>query len=768
MPCFAKSLLDRIAPDKKYDVLIQRGQAHLSLKQIDEAEKDFHAAHDLKPKEPGALVGLAQTLINHGKVKEAQAETDRALALDPEDVGALTLKGELRRITGDRDGAIEYFGKALAKRQNNVLALLGRAAALVDENKDEAAQKDLTQVLTLVPKHPMALYLQALTLAKKKDFSGAREKLQDAGPALDDHMPSVFLKGAVAYALNEPEQAIKNLTLYVDRVPNNLKARELLAATYMRARQPAKVIDVLQPMLKPVEDTYALSEKRLEEAKENKDDPTRFEAEQKRHAQIGAEYARFMSLVGTAYMQLGKVTEGTSYFAKAADAAPDAASIRTQLALGRLAEGNSDEATGDLKMALDIDKNSNRAGILLALVELRKGKYDDALASAKKLQDMKSMAGNPLPQNLMGAAYLGKQDKAKAAEMFEAALKTKPDFAPARMNLAQLAIADKKYDEARRQYEAILKDNSKNIEAMTALANLANIEKKPDEVAKWLKSASDANPKAVAPQLRLIALYNSQRNFSEAVAVARQLNVDVPNNPRVLEVLGRAELAAGNTDRATSTFRQLSELAPTSGRGLVLLAGAQIAAKEIDRARDTLRKAIAVDPDYTPAHVSLVQLELREKNYEAAMNVADALRNSQPKSSVGDMMRGDVLMAEGKADMAAAAYRAGIKRAESTALVLRLYNAERNAKKTDVAFKTLEDWLAKHENNSTARSILASAYLLDGKYQRAIEQSEILWPSRRTTPSSSTTSPGCTRRRATSAPRNTPSGPTRWRRNRPR
>ncbi len=441
-----------------------------------------------------------------------------------------------------------------------------------------------------------------------------------------------------------------------------------------------------------------------------------------------------MSLLGTAYMQAGQLNKGTSYFSKAADAAPDAASIRTQLALSHLAQGQSDEAAGDLKMALDIDKDSSRAGILLALLELRKGEYDKALASAKSLEGMKSMKDNPLPQNLMGAAYLGKKDEAKAAEMFNAALKIKPDFVPARMNLAQLAIRDKKYDEARQQYEAVLKESSKNVEAMTALANLANVEKKPDEVVKWLRMASDTDPKGVAPQIRLITFYNSQRRFNDALTVARQLNIDVPNNPRVLEVLGRAEMAAGNPDRAISTFRQLAEVVPKSGRALVLLAGAQLGAKDTDASRRTLQKAIEVDPNYTPGHVSLVQLELREKNYDAALKAADNLGSVEPKSPAGDMMRGDVMMAQKKPAEAVTAYKAGLKLAQSSALVLRLYNAEREAGNKKEAYATLSDWLDKHKDDNAVRNILASAYLLDGSYDKAIKESEVLLAVRQDNP----------------------------------
>ncbi len=726
--------LDKVAPDKKYETLIERGQAFLSLKKLDDAEKSFKSAHEMKPDDPSALVGISQTLINRGKVKDAEDEADRALKVAPDDVGALTLKGELRRIVGDREDAIRWFDKALAKRRNNVLALLGRAAALIDLNQDAKAQKDLQTVLTLVPKHPMALYLQALTLAKKKDYAGAREKLQDAGPALDDHMPSVFLKGAIAYALNEPEQAIKNLSYYLDRVPNNLRARELLAATYMHARQPNKVIATLQPAEKNVEDIYAQVQKRLDEAKKQKDDQARIDNEQKLHDRMAAEYARFMSMLGTAYMQAGQLNKGTSYFSKAADAAPDAASIRTQLALSHLAQGQSEQAAGDLKMALDIDKDSNRAGILLALLQLRKGEYDKALASANELKGMKSMQGNPLPENLMGAAYLGKKDIAKATEKFQAALKIKPDFVPARMNLAQLAIRGKNYDEARKQYETVLKENGKNIDAMTALANLANIEKKPDEVAKWLRMASDTDPNGVTPQLRLIAFYDSQRKFADALTVARQLNIDVPNNPRVLEVLGRAEMADGHPDRAVSSFRELVDQVPKSGRALVLLSGAQLASKDTDAARRSLEKAIEIDPNYTPAHVSLARLDMREKKFDAALKVAENLRTVQPKSAAGDMLRGDVLVAAKKPEQAVAAYQEGLKRAPSSNMVLRLYNAQRQGEKTDAAYATLTNWLDTHKNDDAVRNILASAYLLDRKYPEAIKQSEILLDHQKNNP----------------------------------
>ncbi len=44
--------VDKVAPDKKYQTLIERGQAYLSLKRIDDAEKTFKSAHEMKPERP--------------------------------------------------------------------------------------------------------------------------------------------------------------------------------------------------------------------------------------------------------------------------------------------------------------------------------------------------------------------------------------------------------------------------------------------------------------------------------------------------------------------------------------------------------------------------------------------------------------------------------------------------------------------------------------------------------------------------------------------
>ena len=357
-----KELKDDVADvDIRVEVLHIRGRAFLGLGMRDDAMNSFGEAEKLRPEDVRPKVGIAKVFVSYGKLKEAEAKIDAALSVQENAVEALILKGELRRLTRDLEGAVAAFDKALKANKTNIPALLGRAAALIDLNRHQEAQTDIEAVFSRAPKQPLAGYLSALILAKKKDFAGAQEMLQQSAPALDNHMPSVFLHGAINYALNQLEQAADRLSRYVEMVPGNVRARKLLGATLVRKNDMEGAIRILNPLVE--RDT---------------------------------EDAQVLALLGSAYMRTGKFAEGSEYFERAVKAAPNASAIRTQLALSRLFQGSADQAIGDLEAAVDLDPEARQASILLALVHLRNGRFDKAQAAAEKLKN--AMPENPLAE----------------------------------------------------------------------------------------------------------------------------------------------------------------------------------------------------------------------------------------------------------------------------------------------------------------------------------------------------------------------------------
>lgn len=224
-----KELKDDVTDPKfRLEVLLTRGQAFLGINELKDAEAAFTAAENIKQDDIRAKIGLVRILAVQNKVKEAEAKIDEALLLKGDSAEALVLKGGIRRLSRDLEGAVQAFDKAIKVSKGNLRAHLGRAAALIDLNKDVEAEADLQVVFQRSRKHPLANYLSALSLAKKKDFSGAQEAIQRGGPALDNHMPSVFLKGAINYGLNQLEQAAANLGRFVQKKPQKHSRAEIV------------------------------------------------------------------------------------------------------------------------------------------------------------------------------------------------------------------------------------------------------------------------------------------------------------------------------------------------------------------------------------------------------------------------------------------------------------------------------------------------------------------------------------------------------------
>ena len=72
---------------ERAEILIIRGQAYLGLRQFDESADAFREADRVHPEDVGAKIGLAQGLVNQGRVKEAEDAIDVALSRRPDSSG---------------------------------------------------------------------------------------------------------------------------------------------------------------------------------------------------------------------------------------------------------------------------------------------------------------------------------------------------------------------------------------------------------------------------------------------------------------------------------------------------------------------------------------------------------------------------------------------------------------------------------------------------------------------------------------------------------
>src|SRR3569623_2078599 len=513
-PALDELKLDKTAPPQTQAALLGiQGTAQLALGEYAAAQEKFNAALKLDPNTEEALLGRARAALLQQHIDEAQREVDDLAKKLPRVAAAWLLKGEYHRARGEPERAIEAYQQAITLEPENINGHLGRAMMLIAERKYAEADKSIDAVLQRVPKHPLALYLKGLAAFQQNQMAAAKDALQQVVAVAPNYMPTYLLLGAIQYGEGEYESAAESLKRYVASVPDQVPARKLYAAVLLKLKQPARAIETLDVA-----------------AKKN------------------PGHGQQLAMLGSAYMAKGDSAKGSDYLERAAKAAPDAAAIRSQLALGYLATGESDQAVSQLESAVDLGQGLVQADMLQEFTHLQRHEFAQALKAAQAMA--KKAPKDPVPLNLMGAAYLGKKDKAAARKQFEQALKLDPGFSTAHGNLAALDEEDGNVAAAKRHYQAILDKDDKHAGAMVALARIAEQGGDQQETLKWLErarskvpdetepalllSARSKLPVATEPALMLSDFYLRHGESLKAVDFSLDLSSRVPYNPSVL------------------------------------------------------------------------------------------------------------------------------------------------------------------------------------------------------------------------------------------
>jgi putative PEP-CTERM system TPR-repeat lipoprotein len=495
-----------------------------------------------------------------------------------------------------------------------------------------------------------------------------------------DYLPGLLLSGAIDFELKSYAQAEASLLKVLQRAPNAAFARRVLAATYLRERQPAKALDVLKPLLEGTVNDPAL-----------------------------------LALAGETYLQNGDANEAARYFEMAAKLDPKSTPTRTALALTHLAKGESERAFRELEDTAAGDTGI-RADLALIAASMRKRDFDRALVAIDVLE--KKQPDNPLAQNLRGGVMLAKKDVPAARKSFEKALTIDKGYVPAAANLARLDVAEKKPDDAKKRFEAVLEKDPKNVQALLALAELkARAGGSADEVAGLINKAIAANPKELAPRMALVALHLRNNDTRKAIAAAQDGLTALPDDPQLVHALGRAQQAAGDTDAALTTFGKLAQLQPGSPIPLLRTAEVQAQAKNNDGAMQSLRKALIIKPDLVEAQVALMRLEIAGGKPKEALTMAKEIQKQRPTNAVGFMLEGDVHASQKAWKEAIAAYRAGLKQApDSTDIAVKLHAVQTASGAGAEADRFAAQWAKDHPKDVGFRRYQAESAMVRKDY----------------------------------------------------
>jgi len=141
------------------------------------------------PQDTALMRELSDQYARLGKVQKAIEMIDRIIAVESENSGALTRKGELLLAGGDEEGALDFFRKAVARERTDTRALLGGAQASFQLGKYDDCARYSRMALGEDGKSPyQAYYTLGAALAKLGRLDEARkaiEKYVELNPNID-------------------------------------------------------------------------------------------------------------------------------------------------------------------------------------------------------------------------------------------------------------------------------------------------------------------------------------------------------------------------------------------------------------------------------------------------------------------------------------------------------------------------------------------------------------------------------------------------------
>lgn len=652
------------------------GEAYLALGEPLMAKAAFSAAREKSPDLDRAIAGEARAIAASGDLAAARKAADALLALQPTSIHALGLAADLMAAQGQTREAIATLERIVSLAPDNAAARTHLGALLIATNQLERARMAVQSMRKELPRDGRGRYLEGLLALRDNDPMKARDIAIGMLNAAPDQTPALLLAGAAELQLGSLATAADHLRKVISKHPRNHYARQLLVGSYLRQGQPGKAEEALIPALALTPDDPAL-----------------------------------LRLAGDVAFAAHRTAEAVKYYEKAAARSEGDSGTQTQLAQLRLAAGDADRALHELEATARGDKGQYQADLaLFASLLARKDfvRADSALAVLEK-----KLPAGPLPHSLRATLALARQDVRGARAELEKALLVQPDYLPAARVLAEIDVNDKRPDQAVARIEALLKSAPTDEAPLLALAQVKLQAGRPFvEVAEAHANAVRSHPHSVLAHLAQGAFLAKGRDPQAALKAAQTARNRFPDDARVLDQLGLAQLAVGDTVGALDSFSQMAKLQPESPVPQLRLAAASYRARQADAPIAALRKALQLQPDLLEAQKGLVSMLVDAGRFDEAMKEAKALQRSRASEAHGYALEGDVLARQHKP-------AEGAKRGGDPQLVVKqvemLDAAGRTADARDVAAR----WLQQRPDDPVIRYHLATTAMLRKDYTEA-------------------------------------------------
>lgn len=639
--------------EDRQEKYLERAQANFKEGNFEKARVEARNVLQINPKNVPARQLLGEISFKDGDIRKAYGAFLSVVDADPENIGALTHLAQIFLAVKDNEKTVEYTNRVLAIEPDNAQVMGYKALALVAQGDIAAAEALSREALAID-----AGIVEAVGVLVQKHY---KEEQPELGLALLDAAQKVSPKET---RLNSMKISLLETMGRKDAVEDELVK---LTNEYPEERRYATTLA-----------KYYIRESRLENA----------EAVLRGHAERNED------------------------------------NVEAKLALvSFMLQHNSKEAAV-AQVQQYIDAEPDQSQLLLALAELHlfTGDYDSAISVLESAVDSNPRSvGSIEARNLLVGIFLQQEKAAPAEKLLDEIFEIEPENPVALLTRSRLALSQEKNKDAIADLRVILKNDPENVMALKLLA--AAQEREGSEGLaldnyKKLMILEQPDLGVLASAARL-AIQSEQ--YQEAENYIRQaLELDA-NNAGLVTNLIRLLVLKEDWEAAKSFAQRLIDKEDSEALGYFLKAGLDARMDGKGEAIKSLKRSLEIEPKAVESLASLATMLAEEESVESAIDYVGNHCDTYNEQAHCRHLLGS-LYAQNKAyDKAEESLKAALslndKQVTSYRQLAKVYAAQR---KTDDIVATLKQGLEATDDQSMAFE-LANFYYQIQDYQKSSE-----------------------------------------------
>ncbi|MGB7232788.1 MAG: tetratricopeptide repeat protein [Candidatus Acidiferrum sp.] len=574
------------------------------------AQQAFEQALKLAPNLTGTHNNLGNLYVAQGKLDLAEAEFRRVLRLEPENRDGNYNLGLLLQAKKQPSDAIVHFLR-VHPLDNTTRFNLTRA--YFQAGKTPEALKMASELSAQDKTDVQLHYTLGILLATQKQYHAAQLELEQAN-ALQPETPDILYNlGQVYLRTGDTAKAELVLNRALKLKPDSPETLYVLAQVYQQENRSVDALDALvhAHKLAPKNTDIILLLARVSMSQNYFEDAIPL---LESGLNIAPQRADLHAALGESYFKADKTEKAIAEFQKLIELDPTAQSYAFMgISYRRL--GQFDKARENFEAGLKRDPNNAFCLFNIGYIEERQG------------------------------------HAAQAEAWFQRALRANPDFPEALLELADLRVAGKRFEEAAvllRKYVKVSKQPA------AGYYKLAMVEKSLHQTAasqrdlQVFQTLSKDPASGSYPYQHIFDYVDERSNLSQEARTKQDLT-DLtaqlqknPDQPQNLYLLAETYLKLGNADDARKTIAQLDQVSSgdyrtQTGVG-VLLARYRL----YDDAIRHFQSALAVSPDSDDVKFDLADAYYRKGDYALALNAAKGVSEQGRQDGAYLSLLGDI------------------------------------------------------------------------------------------------------------------------------